>query len=55
MCIFPKIQLFPLMFFSPSLPHVKITSKILKTFRCLTLICNKMSTENELGYDVDVM
>jgi hypothetical protein len=38
-CIFSKIQLFILVFFSFSLSGVKIINKILKMFCCLTLLC----------------
>ena len=39
MCIFSKIQLFTLVFFSFSLSGVKIINILLKMFCCLTLLC----------------
>ena len=42
MCIFSKIHLLTLIFFSYNLPRVQIINKILKMFCCLTLVCNKI-------------
>jgi hypothetical protein len=50
-----KIQLFTLVFFSLNLLFVKIINTILKMLCCLTLLCNKIRRESELGYGVDVM
>jgi hypothetical protein len=38
-CIFSKIRLFTFVFFSFTLPCVKIINKILKICCCLTLLC----------------